>query len=93
MAAKKERDESERIKETNKFEDRTRDKAKEDRTRDKAKEDRTRYKGKEDKSETRTISTEHKFDDDMMLSPISDVQGLSLLIYCLTTFENIYYIF
>ena len=84
MAAKKERDESERIKETNKFEDRTRDKAKED---------RTRYKGKEDKSETRTISTEHKFDDDMMLSPISDVQGLSLLIYCLTTFENIYYIF
>jgi len=74
LAAKKERDESERIKETNKFEDRTRDKAKEDRTRDKAKEDRTRYKGKEDKSETRTISTEHKFDDDMMLSPISDVQ-------------------
>ena len=75
MAAKKERDESERLKETNKFEDRTRDKA------------------KEDKTYTKASSTKPKFDDDMMLSPISDVQGLIIINILANNFSKYLFIF
>ena len=75
MAAKKERDEPERIKETNKFEDRTRDKA------------------KADKTYTKAILTKPKFDDDMMLSPISDVQGLIIINILANNFSKYLFIF